>query len=238
MNKTILENPEYLNITYSKEKAPYGEYPFFFGKHLLKEYYKKPGKILDLGCGRGEYVKVFSDLKFDSYGLDISPKAVECSDPNKVSIANLEKAENPHGNECFDFVFSKSVIEHMQNPTSLLKVSYDCLKPGGTAIIMTPSWVHNYKAAFYIDHTHITPFTKPSLEDALRMSGFEDIKVKYFYQIPTLWKYPFLTLFSKATSLFPIPYAPLNDVPWAVSNKMNKYVRFSKEVMLFAVAKK
>jgi len=239
MNKSIFESPEYLNVTYSEDKAPYSEYPFLFGEYLLKNIYKNPGRILDLGCGRGEYIKVFSDLGFDPFGLDISPNTIKYLEAlNVVAIANLEKGEFPYEKNSYDFVFSKSVIEHMRNPMGLLNVSYESLKPGGTAVIMTPSSMHNYKHAFYIDHTHVTPFTKTSLCDALKMAGYQDIQVSYFYQLPLIWKFPWLKYLSKAVSFFPIPYTPLNDVPWKVSGAFNKYIRFSKEVMLLATAKK
>ena len=238
MNKQILKNPEYLNVTYSDTKAPPSKYPSLFSKFLSKRYFLTKGKILDLGCGNAEYVRQFSNLGYKSYGLDISPNILQNDDLQNVELAALENGENPFSEEKFDYVFSKSVIEHMNNPMSLLKISHDCLRDQGTAIILTPSWKHNYKEAFYIDHTHITPFTKPSLSDALKMAGFKDVKVYYFYQLPLLWKYPFLKVFSKIFALFPFPYAPLRDVPWSVSNRLNKYIRFSKEVMLLAVAKK
>tara|TARA_R100000152_G_C6774925_1_gene202988 strand:- start:494 stop:1213 length:720 start_codon:yes stop_codon:yes gene_type:complete len=239
MSKTILNSAEYLDVTYSEEKAPYGEYPFLFGKHLLKDVFGKTGKILDLGCGRGEYVKVFSDLGFEPTGIDISPRTVELLSDYEVYATNLEEGITPGELwKSYDFVFSKSVIEHMNNPMGLLKVAYESLSDDGTAVIMTPSWAHNYKNAFYIDHTHVTPFTRASLEDALKMAGFAEVEVKYFYQLPTLWKFPWLKYFSKLFSYLPIPYAPLDPVPWSPSAGLNKYVRFSKEVMLMAVAKK
>ncbi len=238
MNKQILKNPEYLNVTYSNSKAPPSKYPSIFSQFLFKKYFSNKGKILDLGCGNADYVREFSNLGFKSYGLDISPNVLQNTDLENVKLADLENGENPFSEEQFDHIFSKSVIEHMNNPMSLLKISYDCLKQGGTAVILTPSWRHNWKEAFYIDHTHVTPFTKPSLSDALKMAGFKDVEVYYFYQLPLLWKYPFLKVFSKILALLPFPYAPLRNVPWSVSNKFNKYVRFSKEVMLLAVAKK
>ena len=238
MSKSVLESPEYLNVTYSEEKAPYGQYPFLFGKYLLKNIYKQPGRILDLGCGRGEYIKVFSDLGFKPTGLDISPKILEYSSDYDVAVANLENGAAPTKENSYDFVFSKSVIEHMRDPMGLLHISYRSLKPGGTAVVMTPSWIHNYKHAFYVDHTHVTPFTKTSLHDALKMAGYQDIRVGYFYQLPAIWKFPWLKYLSKIVSFIPLAYAPLNDVPWPVSNGLNKYIRFSKEVMLIAVAKK
>ena len=238
MSKTSLKSNDYLKVTYSEERAPYGEYPLLFAKHLIAEHYKGPGKILDLGCGRGDYLKVFRDLGLESYGTDISPEAPKFVENIPVVVADLENDDLPFPEIKFDFVFSKSVIEHMRDPMKLLEYSHQQLKPGGTAVILTPSWEHNYKGAFYIDHTHVTPFTRTSLEDALKMAGFQNVEVHYFYQLPVLWKYPWLKIFSKILSFLPIPYSPLNNVPWRVSNKFNKYVRFSKEVMLLAIAKK
>ena len=188
MSKTSLKSNDYLKVTYSEERAPYGEYPLLFAKPVV--------------------------------------------------VADLENDDLPFPEIKFDFVFSKSVIEHMRDPMKLLEYSYQQLKLGGTAVILTPSWEHNYKGAFYIDHTHVTPFTRMSLEDALKIAGYENVNVYYFYQLPILWKFPWLKIFSKLLSYLPIPYNPLNKVPWSVSNKINKHIRFSKEVMLLAVAKK
>jgi len=238
VSKTSLKSSDYLKVTYSEERAPYGEYPLLFAKHLIAKHYKGPGKILDLGCGRGDYLKAFRDLGLESYGTDMSSEAPKFVENIPVVVADLENDDLPFPEIKFDFVFSKSVIEHMRDPMKLLEYSYQQLKPGGTAVILTPSWEHNYKGAFYIDHTHVTPFTRMSLEDALKIAGYENVNVYYFYQLPILWKFPWLKIFSKLLSYLPIPYNPLNKVPWSVSNKINKHIRFSKEVMLLAVAKK
>tara|TARA_R110002020_G_scaffold185624_1_gene383284 strand:- start:102 stop:827 length:726 start_codon:yes stop_codon:yes gene_type:complete len=241
MSKTssALSSKDYLKVTYSEERAPYGEYPLLFGKHLVKKFYKTSGKILDLGCGRGDYLKVFRNLGLESYGTDISPEAPNFASGIPVEVANLEiEGAHPYSDIEFDFVFSKSVIEHMRDPMKLLSYSHQRLKQGGTAVILTPSWEYNYKRAFYVDYTHVTPFTRTSLEDALKIAGYKDVEVYYFYQLPILWKFPWLRVISKLLSYLPIPYSPLDKVPWKVSNKLNKYVRFSKEVMLLAVARK
>ena len=235
MTKSALDNEEYLKVTYSESRAPRGSYPVELGKYVFSNFYKKTGKILDIGCGRGDSMEAFSTLGLEPCGVDITP--VSYDHGFDVKILDLEKEEIPHEND-FDFVFSKSVIEHMHDPMALIQAAYKSLKDDGVAVVMPPSWEYNYKAAFYIDHTHVTPFTRPSLKDIMEMAGFKEVEVYYFYQLPYLWKFPFLRLFSKLVSLLPIPYAPLNDVPWKVSNKFNKFIRFSKEVMLMAVAKK
>lgn len=235
--KSILADEKYLEHTYSNKIAPPSEYPNYLGKWLLDNAYKDTGKIADFGCGRGDYLEVFKNLGFEPYGLDISPSVNNLKDYN-VKQVDFINDEFPYVEEKFDFVFSKSVIEHLQDPSTYLSAIYQSLENGGKAVVMTPSWSHTYWGPFYIDYTHVTPFTAYSLKSALEMAGFQDVTVKYFYQLPILWKFPWLVPFVKLFAKLPIPYAPYNSVPWAVSNRFNKLVRFSKEAMLLAIVGK
>ena len=55
-----------------------------------------------------------------------------------------------------------SVIEHIQNPTNILKEILRVLKIGGILIIITPNFKYLHKN-FYDDPTHIRPYTEKSL---------------------------------------------------------------------------
>ena len=64
----------------------------------------------------------------------------------------------------------------------------------------------------------------------MKISGFKEVKVEYFYQLPFLWKFP---LFKPVINLFskiPLPYRPYKSS--LLPEKVNKFIRFSKEVML------
>lgn len=233
---TVLQNSRYLEVIYSSARAPPGEYPALLSRYLMENVYKKPGKILDIGTGRGDYLTAFSHLEFEVTGVDISPHSIEELHPYEVKMCNLECEPLPFPENEFDFIFSKSVIEHIHSPQVMLSSAYAVLKPGGIAVIMTPSWAHTYWGPFYIDHTHVTPYTVPSLTDVLQMVGFEKISTRYFYQLPVLWKYPSLTPMIKFFAAIPLPYRPYNNAPW--SDSFNKLIRFSKEVMLLAVCHK
>jgi len=236
MNNQIFKNEKYLEVTYSDKIAPKTNYPHKLGKWLLNTFFKKPGTIVDLGCGRGEYLEVFDNLGFEASGVDLSPNIKKVKKYFSVQLADLEKDQNPFPNRKFDYVFSKSVVEHLHNPSNLADMAYSCLKPEGRAIIMTPSWEYTHWGPFYIDHTHVTPFTKHSLKSLLEISGFENVEVCYFYQLPFLWRWPFLTPLIRLFAKIPLPYAPFKESPWP--NKLNKLIRFSKEVMLLAVCTK
>src|SRR5438876_500647 len=107
-----------------------------------------------------------------------------------VKVANIEEGL-PFPDGTFDYVFSKSNIEHLQHPGRMLRECYRVLRPGGVAVIMTPSWRHQWRV-FYEDYTHVSPFTVNGLSDALTIAGFHDVEVKLFWQLPFLWKRPWL----------------------------------------------
>lgn len=234
---SALNDGSYLDITYSQERAPFGKYPLQLSQHVLSTFFRKPGRLLDVGCGRGEFMAAFKSLNCDVAGVDISPRAPELAPGLDVRVANLEVDPLPFEAGSFDFVFSKSVIEHVRDPLILAQKMALALKPGGTAVVMTPSWVHNAWGPFYIDHTHVTPFTAPSLDDVLTMAGLKVDRVDHFMQLPVTWKYPALYPALRAFALLPLPYRPMNKgAPWP--DGFNKLIRFSKEVMLLAVARK
>lgn len=234
--QSVLKSSAYLQVTCSSERAPYGEYPYLLARWLLKNVYGKPGRLLDLGCGRGEHLAAFARLGFDVAGVDISSDAPGLAKGYRVEVADLEQDPLPFPPNSFDFIFSKSVIEHMRHPTRLLSKALEALHPGGIAAVMTPSWSHTHWGPFYIDHTHITPFTAPSLADALTLAGFESVTASNFYQLPFLWRYRFLKPAVWVIATLPLPYRPYQPAPWPAG--LNKLIRFSKEVMLLGVGKK
>jgi len=234
--ESVLKRAAYLDVTYSPGVAPLTEYPHLLASWLLKNIFKRPGRLLDMGVGRGDHLTAFSRLGFEVAGIDTSPNVAALSSKYEVYIADLEHDSLPFPRNSFDFVFSKSVIEHMHYPDRLMSKALEVLRPGGKAVVMTPSWAHNYWGPFYIDHTHVTPFTRPSLRDALTIVGFSSVEVTYFYQLPFLWRYPFCKPLVRLFAALPIPYRPYQSAPWPEG--LNKLVRFSKEVMLMAVAQK
>ncbi len=232
----VMNDKKYLDITYSDKKNPRTNYPYKLGKEITRRTNKTHGKFLDLGCGRGEYLDVFSDMGFDATGFDLTTHMVEGHETVTIDL-EVDGLPKKHANK-YDLIFTKSVIEHMKNPMGLMKVAYEALKPGGVAVMMTPAWEYTYWGPFYCDQTHVTPWTKQSLDEALQIAGFEDIHVEHFFQLPFLWKYPNLKPFVKLFRKLPIPYTPNYDSPLPVSHWFNVLVRFSKEPMLFSIARK
>lgn len=234
--KNILEDSQYIEYIYSNKRRPKTDYPEKLATHLRDIWYTNTGTLLDIGCGRGDMLKALHDVGFNVSGVDISPASADACKPHPVKIVNLESNSIPFQDQEFDFIFSKSVIEHLHNPMPFLTETHRVLGNNGKAIIMTPSWLHHGWGPFYLDYTHVTPFTLQSLRDAMNIAGFKNVKVVYFYQLPITWKFKWSIHMIRFLSIFPLRYYPMYDIK--LPNKINTLFRFTKEVMLLGIGEK
>lgn len=227
----------YLKTYYSDSMRPKSDYPDKLSRYLTDKYMDDShDSMVDIACGRGDYLKSFSNLKKKIVGVDIDSDAVEMCKPNEVIIHDISKGKLPFPDENFDIVFNKSIIEHLHNPEMLLEEASRLLRKDGLIITMCPSWAHMGWGPFYQDHTHVTPFILPSLRDIHLKNGFDIVDICHFRQLPFLWKYPFFKFFAEVIRKLPIPYSPQHRVSLPVG--VNKTIRFSNEVMLLCIARK
>lgn len=214
---------DYLSVVYGEGVRPYTKYPSQLIKHLFDQFDMKPGmRILEPGCGRGEFLRVFKALGMDAVGLDRSEetKVLLSKDEIELMVCDVESdAGLPFPDDSFDIIYNKSFMEHLSHPDIFLKEAFRILKPGGMILCLIPDWESNYKT-YFDDFTHRTPFTKPALEDIYKICDFENISVFKFRQLPIVWKYPVLNFFCSAISPF---------IPVRVENK---FLRWSRELML------
>jgi SAM-dependent methyltransferase len=217
---------DYVSVIYNEGDRPYTQYPDKLARYLFSRYkLLKGAKILDLGCGRGEFLKGFIRCGLDGYGLDRSTMAKSVCPEVEILQSDLENEPLPYDDNTFNIVFSKSVLEHFYYPEKLVKEIYRILNPGGMVITMVPDWESIYKT-FYNDYTHRTPFTLTSLRNILIINNFNDVKVEKFRQLPFLWSLPWLKPFCSIVAAI----APRSLRPYC------KLVRFSQEIMLLSVA--
>jgi len=214
---------DYLKVVYDEESHPYTTYPKELCSHLFKKYGMRSGmRLLEPGCGRGEFLLNFKNLGMEVYGLDLLEDAQKLSKDLEISICNLEHDEIPYPDDYFDVIYSKSFIEHLRTPDNYLKESFRVLKSGGMMITLVPDWESNFKI-YFDDYTHVSPYTKLGLHDAYKIFGFVNIDVIKFRQLPIVWKYPSINYISALIS----PFVPVRA--------SNKFLRWSRELMLIGV---
>ena len=175
----------------------------------------------------------FSRNGFEVKGIDKRNECIKILPDFDIQECDLENENIPFGDNYFDCVYSKSVLEHIYNTEHIVKETYRVLKPGGITVQLTPDWTTDYKY-FFDDQTHVKPFTKKGLKQAFALENFTEITCEYFYQIPFFWQYPNLIIFTKIISVLP------DFLKWKDKGKtiQRVFIRHSKERMLLVSARK
>ena len=143
----------------------------------------KNAKILDIGSGKGHFYFALKDLGYKNLeAIDLFPQFDECKKGDIVKGLKVKTGS-------FDVVISRDLAEHISDHDEFFSEQNRILKEGGTIIVMTPNAEKMSVGQFFDDYTHVMPYTRKSLGEALHMHGFGNVKVQRLRAIPKLWKY-------------------------------------------------
>lgn len=150
--------------------------------------------VIDLGCGRGEWLRVLSDHGIPAHGLDTNESVVaECVDAGLDAtrgdlVDHLRTA--PDGSAGAVTMFQ--VVEHLPFPVlvEVLGEVARVLRPGGVLIAETPNALNLRVAAstFWLDPTHERPLHPALLRFLAEQSGFariEDVFANALGEVPS-----------------------------------------------------
>tara|TARA_B100000579_G_scaffold318257_1_gene267791 strand:- start:22499 stop:23734 length:1236 start_codon:yes stop_codon:yes gene_type:complete len=140
--------------------------------------------LLDIGCGRGEFLQRYSSKLVDLKGIDKDIKMVELCKKNRINVIQGDalKLLEDFESESFSVITAFHIIEHLTRMelSELVSSCKRILKPNGVLILETPS-IDNLIVStklFYLDETHINHINPDGLVFSLENIGFD--KVNYF----------------------------------------------------------
>jgi len=150
---------------------------------IVQEVIESDGLLLDIGCGRGEWLELLKENSIQAKGLDLNRLMVESSKEygldvqNGDAIAYLKSLED----ESLDVITAFHIVEHLPFEVliSLFDESLRVLKKGGIIIFETPNPENLFVGAcsFYTDPTHINPIPPVTLEFLASNRGFSDVVI-------------------------------------------------------------
>ena len=143
------------------------------------------GKVLDLGCGRGEFLDLLRERGVDGSGVDLNGAMIDaCLDKGLDCRRQdlLERlAEVPDGS--LAGVFSSQVVEHLPPAylRKLVETAYAKLASNGRIVLETvnPTSVFALVQIYYLDLSHEKPVHPLALKFLLESSGFAEVEVRY-----------------------------------------------------------
>jgi len=121
------------------------------------------GKVLDLGCGHGEFSKRLKDLGFDVTASDMDHNRFKYHNVIKFHPSNLEK-ELPFETEKFDYVLFLETLEHVYNPDFVIGEINRVLKPGARLVLSTPNILNLKSRLRFLFEGAFDFFREPNLD--------------------------------------------------------------------------
>ncbi len=144
-----------------------------------------PGKrLLEVGCGAGQQLKIMKELGWQVEGADRDPSAVEHARSKGLEVKHGTPEEIKYPDGYFGAIISNHVIEHVYDPVSLLREFYRILEPGGKFVMITPnieslgSRVFKHADVMFMDSPrHLFVFSPGSLKRMAEIAGFNKLQV-------------------------------------------------------------
>jgi SAM-dependent methyltransferase len=143
------------------------------------------GEVLDIGCGRGEFLALLQQSGRRPLGLDLSDSMLEEAREHGLACFKADALEFLKGRPeaSLDGIFSSQVIEHFE-PGYLRRVVAECfrtLKPGGVLLLETinPLSLFALSRIYFLDPTHQRPLHPEYMRYLLENSGFSAVEILY-----------------------------------------------------------
>ena len=144
-------------------------------------YFQEFHRVLDIGCGNGEFLQLLQEAGHTAVGVDIDPAMVQqCLDQGLTAHTADVLTWLPSQAGQYDAIFSSNVIEHLDAKTvlAIVEQAYHALRPGGMLLMGTPNpesaivQFHEY----WRDPTHVRLYNRQLLEFFLHDTGFTGVQ--------------------------------------------------------------
>jgi SAM-dependent methyltransferase len=137
-------------------------------------------RILDIGAGRGAFVREAGSRGYAAIALDMQPEAPTVWGHDGVPGVVADGAVTPFVAGAFTVVRMKEVIEHVTDPLALVCEAKRLLAPGGLLVAHVPTpYSQLYPVGnFWDDYTHVRPFSRLGLTRLFTDAGLEVVAIE------------------------------------------------------------
>ncbi|MGH9343967.1 MAG: methyltransferase domain-containing protein [Terriglobia bacterium] len=152
--------------------------------------------ILDLGCGRGEWLELLRDHNLHALGVDRNEAMIECSQGAELEVTQSDALSylRSLADSSLGCITSFHMVEHLPFEITLALVdeALRVLKSGGILILETPNPQNILVASqnFYTDPTHLKPLPSPMLRFFVEARGFCGVQVWDLHPYPEAVRFP------------------------------------------------
>lgn len=171
-------------------RARFESYVPFFSTDAHGHARHDGGDVLDVGCGRGEFLDLLKANGIAARGIDLNHEMAELCRARGLDVTEADAvgylSSLPDGS--LAGIFSAQVVEHLQPGYLLqfLELAYHKLRPGGLAVLETLNpacWVAFFDS-YIRDITHVWPLHPETLKYLVVASGFTKAAIEFRSPVP------------------------------------------------------
>lgn len=143
------------------------------------------GDVVDLGCGRGEFLDLLREQGLAARGVDLNHEMAETSRARGFDVAEQDAlgflAAQPDAS--IGGLFAAQVVEHLEPGylMRLIETGFHKLRPGGLIVLETINaacWLAFFES-YIRDLTHVRPLHPETLQYLMRASGFSQVEIRF-----------------------------------------------------------
>jgi SAM-dependent methyltransferase len=150
----------------------------------------KASDVLDVGCGRGEFLDLLREHGVGASGIDVNPAMVEMCRARGLDAVTGDALTYVRGlpDASLGGLFAAQVVEHLEPRylTQLLDAAFDKLRPGAPIVLETinPACWFAFFESYIRDLTHVRPVHPDTLKYLLIATGFQHVDIRYRVPYP------------------------------------------------------
>jgi len=144
----------------------------------------KSGRLLDLGCGVGNFLAAARDAGFEVTGVEVNRNAAQFAREHyrldRVFAMQPEEFRDACVDGKFDVVTFFEVLEHQEDPRGFLRYAMECMKDEGYVALSVPNRNRWKKGVETLDYppNHLTRWSPTALRSFLERAGFEVLSLR------------------------------------------------------------
>ncbi len=141
--------------------------------------------VLDVGCGRGEFLRLLAERGVKARGIDINHEMVESCRARGLEVAEGDAVDHVASlpDRSLGGLFAAQVVEHLEPERlmRLLDVAFSKMRPGSRIVLETinPACWAAFFHSYIRDLSHVRPIHAETLKYLLQATGFQQVEIRY-----------------------------------------------------------